>query len=188
MCEHFYNSILLVYRVHSRAKFKKVFKMVTKTSTNLKFLRKERKLSQAELASRLSLSRSNIAAYEAGNSEPNLKKIVQLSDFFNVPLRDFIMLDLSQEINRFKGKSPQELENVLKANIIELERFTERTTETKKMISGFRQFFKLKMSRYDSVSSEIQSLANDFENLLHVAEHLIEHNQEIVEKLNNENK
>lgn len=160
--------------------------MVTKTSTNLKFLRKEKKLSQAELARRLSLSRSNIAAYEANNSEPNLKKVVQLSDFFDVPLRDFIMLDLSQEVNRFRGKTPQELENVLKANIAELERFTERTKETKKMISGFRQFFKLKMSSYQSISGEIQSLANDFENLLHVAEHLIENNQDMVRKLNNE--
>lgn len=160
--------------------------MVTKTSTNLKFLRKERKLSQAELASRLSLSRSNIAAYEASNSEPNLKKVVQLSDFFDVPLRDFIMLDLSQEVNRFKGKTPEQLENVLKANIADLEVFTERTKETKKMISGFRQFFKLKMNSYESISIEIQSLANDFENLLHVAEHLIEHNQDIVERLNNE--
>jgi transcriptional regulator with XRE-family HTH domain len=158
---------------------------VTKTSTNLKFLRKEKKLSQAELASRLSLSRSNIAAYEAGNSEPNLKKVVLLSDFFDVPLRDFIMLDLSQEVNRLKGKSSQELEKVLQANIVELQVFQERTKETKKMISGFREFFKLKMSSYGNISADIQSLANDFENLLHVSEHIIEHNQEIFDKLNN---
>ena len=137
--------------------------MVTKTSINLKFLRKEKKLSQAELANHLSLSRSNIAAYEAGNSEPNLKKIVLLSDFFKVSIRDFIMLDLSQETNKFKGKTAEELENVLKANLAELEVFGERTKETKKMISGFRQFFKLKMNSYSNISGEIQSLANDFE-------------------------
>ncbi len=96
------------------------------------------------------------------------------------------MLDLSQEENRFEGKSSQELANILKEHIEELAKFSERTEDTKKMISGFSQFFKLKMNSYHNISSEVQSLANDFENLLHVAEHLIEHNQELVKKMNEE--
>lgn len=157
---------------------------ITYIASNLKYLRKKKKLSQAELARILTFSRSNIAAYEAGNTEPNLKKVVQLSDFLEVGLRDFIMIDLS--LPPSQENIPQVLQQVLKKNSQQLETFVERTTETKEMIAGFKQFFKLRMQSYPIVSAEIQTLANDFGNLIAVAEHLIETNQDILKALDEE--
>ncbi len=52
----------------------------------LRFLRKERNLSQQELAKLLSTSKSSINMYERGEREPGLEMLEQIADFFNVDL------------------------------------------------------------------------------------------------------
>ena len=45
---------------------------------NLKFLRKNKKLSQEELATELGLTRSSYSGYENGVAEPNLQNLLKL--------------------------------------------------------------------------------------------------------------
>ena len=52
-------------------------------------LRKAMKLSQQELADRLSITRSTYAQYEINRREPDFKTIIRLADFFDVSL-DYI--------------------------------------------------------------------------------------------------
>ena len=52
----------------------------------LKELRKERGLTQAELADALQISRSAIGMYERGDREPNFDTADNLAEFFNVSL------------------------------------------------------------------------------------------------------
>lgn len=49
-------------------------------------LRKEKNLSQAQLAKETGLTRQAISLYEIGKREPKLETWVKLADFFNVPV------------------------------------------------------------------------------------------------------
>ena len=51
----------------------------------LKELRKERGLTQQELADRLGLKRAALGAYEEGRAEPRLINVVAIADFFGRP-------------------------------------------------------------------------------------------------------
>lgn len=50
----------------------------------LRELRKERGLTQAELAKLLSIGESTISFYESGKRQPDYETLIRLADFFNV--------------------------------------------------------------------------------------------------------
>lgn len=56
----------------------------TPLAKNIKRLRKERNLTQKELASKLNISYGALANYEMGFREPNSKAMAALENFFNV--------------------------------------------------------------------------------------------------------
>ena len=56
---------------------------------NLKSLRKERNVSQKELAEALNVSQTSVALWETGKRKPSLETIMQISTFFAVPC-DFL--------------------------------------------------------------------------------------------------
>lgn len=53
-------------------------------SKRLKHLRKSRKLTQAQMADMLGISRQGYAKYENNSAQPDLDTLVKLADFFNV--------------------------------------------------------------------------------------------------------
>jgi transcriptional regulator with XRE-family HTH domain len=58
--------------------------------SNLKSLRKRKKLSQEEVAKALNLFRSTYSGYEHGVAQPNLENLLNLSDFYQVST-DFLL-------------------------------------------------------------------------------------------------
>ncbi|MBS4537541.1 helix-turn-helix transcriptional regulator [Clostridium sp. D2Q-11] len=61
-----------------------------KFSGRLKVLRKEKGLSQEKLAELLNVSRQSVSKWEAGQTYPEIDKLIILSDFFNITLDDLI--------------------------------------------------------------------------------------------------
>ncbi|MFD1552042.1 hypothetical protein DNU06_00920 [Putridiphycobacter roseus] len=61
---------------------------------NLKFLRKNKKISQEELANELGLTRSSYSGYENGVAEPNVQNLLKFSQFYGVPVDVLIKKDL----------------------------------------------------------------------------------------------
>lgn len=59
-------------------------------SSRLKSLRKEKKLSQEDLAKKIGVLRHNIADREQERSEPDIDMLIKLSDYFNVSI-DFLL-------------------------------------------------------------------------------------------------
>lgn len=51
---------------------------------NLRNLRKERKLTQKDMADKLNISVNSFSQYELGNTEPNILNLIKLADFFCV--------------------------------------------------------------------------------------------------------
>jgi len=65
-------------------------------TSNIKHLRKERGLTQSDLALRIGIKRSLVGAYEEHRAEPRLATIQKLSSLFQVPLDTLINNDLSK--------------------------------------------------------------------------------------------
>lgn len=63
-------------------------------SSNLSYLRKRERLSQAEIAERFNLGSNTIGSYERGDREPTLDCVLKLSQFFDVTVDDLLTRDL----------------------------------------------------------------------------------------------
>lgn len=60
---------------------------------NLRILRKEKDYSQEYLAEKLGVTRQTISKWENGTAMPDLKKFIELADFFEVSMDDLLGLD-----------------------------------------------------------------------------------------------
>ena len=63
---------------------------------NLKFLRKNKKISQEELANSLGLTRSSYSGYENGVAEPNVQNLLKFSEFYGLPVDVLVKKSLSE--------------------------------------------------------------------------------------------
>ena len=56
----------------------------------IKSLRRERKITQKNLAEVLHISQTSISKYERGEAFPDLETVVKMADFFGVSLDEFV--------------------------------------------------------------------------------------------------
>jgi transcriptional regulator with XRE-family HTH domain len=57
----------------------------------LKSLRRERKMTQGNLAKIFHISQTSVSKYETGEAVPDLETVVRMADFFGVSLDEFIV-------------------------------------------------------------------------------------------------
>ncbi len=72
-------------------------------SSNLKYLRQEKNISQQELAETLKIPRTTLGDYERAKTEPNIVTIIKLSQFFKVDLDNFLKQDLTKNKLRIEN-------------------------------------------------------------------------------------
>lgn len=65
-------------------------------ASNLKLLRKQRKMSQEEVAQELGLTRSSYSGYENGVAEPGIENLVKMGHFYRIPLDDLLKKDMNE--------------------------------------------------------------------------------------------
>ncbi|HEY8388880.1 MAG TPA: helix-turn-helix transcriptional regulator [Parasegetibacter sp.] len=75
-------------------------------SKNLAYLRKQLKLRQEEMQSRVGVSRTTWSNYENGISEPSVNGLINISNFFGVSLDDLLKKDLSRTANSKGNPAP----------------------------------------------------------------------------------
>lgn len=63
---------------------------IQKIGCFLKQLRNETKLTQEELAEKFNVSRRTVSRWETGNNMPDIDLLVELSDFYQVELREIL--------------------------------------------------------------------------------------------------
>lgn len=66
-------------------------------STNLRFLRKQKELTQEQLAQKLGVKRAMIGAYEEGRAEPRLTTLQHFCQYFKVRMDQLVLRDLTSE-------------------------------------------------------------------------------------------
>ncbi|MDD4371967.1 MAG: helix-turn-helix transcriptional regulator [Anaerostipes sp.] len=72
-------------------------------SKKLLILRKEKGLSQEKLAEQIGVSRQAISKWELGTAIPDTENIVQISEFFRVPI-EYLLLDSIDTIDDCKNQ------------------------------------------------------------------------------------
>ena len=156
-------------------------------SENLKALRKERGISQQQLAAHLDISRNKIASYEGKGIEPKLSLLLKLSTFFKVSVDDLVTRDLS-EYGIDTGKADYDSQQVKvstadqdavrlreKVDHDVVESFVGNVERCYKMYEGFKSFYRLK-SRNDVPNHEVN-------NLLLILDHLLKVDQTFIQTL-----
>ena len=68
-------------------------------------LRKQKVLSQEELANRLNVSRQTISKWEMGDSTPDMEKLIAISDMFEISLDELVMDKVPTQIGEASSKS-----------------------------------------------------------------------------------
>ncbi len=56
----------------------------------LKKLRKQKKMTQRELAEALHISQTSVSKYERGESEPDIAMLIEISDYFGITVDEFV--------------------------------------------------------------------------------------------------
>lgn len=69
--------------------------MTSVVSKNIRYLRKQRKMSQSSLGDKLGKSESAIQMWESDKRSPTMGTIQQLSELFNVDISTLVYTDLS---------------------------------------------------------------------------------------------
>lgn len=77
---------------------------MTKIGANLKKIRTTKGLSQQAFADLFELTRGNISSYEENRAEPRIETVIQIANYFGIPLNQFITHTLSiHEILKYNG-------------------------------------------------------------------------------------
>jgi transcriptional regulator with XRE-family HTH domain len=79
-------------------------------------LRKQKGLSQEELANRLNVSRQTVSKWEVGDSTPDMEKLIAISDLFEISLDELVMDKAPAHIEQNTVKS--ELVSELKEKVL----------------------------------------------------------------------
>ena len=77
---------------------------MTKIGANIKKIRTTKGLSQQAFADVFQLTRGNISSYEENRAEPRIETVIQIANYFSIPLDQFITENLSiHEILKYNG-------------------------------------------------------------------------------------
>ena len=72
---------------------------------NLKKLRKEHNLSQEALADKLNVSRQSVSKWESNQAYPEMDKVLQICELFNLTLDELMHQDVKEINNTKQGKN-----------------------------------------------------------------------------------
>lgn len=140
-------------------------------------MRKRQRLTQQQLADRLGVKRSNIAAYETKNVEPRLTLINDMAQLFRISLSDFITVDLEQRQDTVtKDATPSTGSGLVPPRGNQLARLRERNSEIISMLEGFRVFYEYKQS-----AREFALIPGDVDNFLILIHNMLDYNRDLGE-------
>ena len=154
---------------------------------NLRYLRKRSELSQSALAAELNYSRSNIASYEFGGSEPNIKRLTEIAQYFNVSLDDLMGRNIEKAMydRRLKEK-PIKAENSMATEQVKI--FTnmlqEELLEVKAVKDGSNQFVNFKKKNWQlDTDKNLMLLLGEYEKMNDLVDFIISKIETELDKL-----
>lgn len=147
-------------------------------ASNIRSLRKQRSLSQAELAEAVGLNRGNIASYEAGQAEPRICSLLRISKLFGVSSHDLTRLDLSEADNLAKAQALFSAMEDDKRRVIES--FTQDLADLEKLLDGVERCFAHKFNSIEAPTREVTALSFFFEQYQEATQQLLSQHRELL--------
>ena len=99
-----------------------------KFGDNLKLIRKNKKMSQEQLAEKMNVSRQSVSKWETGEAYPEMNNILELCKIFNCKINDLVHTDMTDissldeeivmSVVKFKEKKQKEVKTL--SNVISL--------------------------------------------------------------------
>lgn len=167
-----------------RLNSKKQVKIIPKPTffgQNLKFLRRMKGLSQSELGKQIGLSRNNIASYETGVVEPNMKVFLRACTFFETEpseMLETILSDHPSDLSFIDDKANNIVDKYLNDQV---EQFVIQTNEMTKIFDGYSTFFEMKKDSEDYKTN--RELYSTLEDLLELLQSLIHSNWQMIQSV-----
>jgi len=169
---------------------------MTKISSNIKYLRTEKGLSQTAMAEAVGLKRGNIASYEKELAQPSIENLVKIADYFGIDIHQIVNEELQfskkkvhQEKNPFKIfeesfpiQGLKDRVNALKGNHNaddKIKRLKDQNKDIQKMVDGFRAFHKMRMNSTEDATELNKKLSADYVNLLDILQTVLKSNTDL---------
>ncbi|HMQ08041.1 MAG TPA: helix-turn-helix transcriptional regulator [Saprospiraceae bacterium] len=149
-------------------------------SKNIRYLRKLNKWSQEELADKLDIKRSSIAAYECKNVEPRLELMLRISRLFNVLVSDLVQKDF--ETTGYQPTPPR-LVNEINGGVEDskLDSISKKCEEIKALHEGFKTYYQIRKQNAENASPEIMRLMMDIDTFSMLLDQLFEFNEQLID-------
>lgn len=159
----------------------------TVLSHNIRYLRKQMGISQEELAHRLEIKRSNIAAYESKNVEPRLRIILELSRVFEIDISTLVKKRL-QPNSIHKSLNTRKEAHLLDTNLDQqqkevVEQFIDKSLKIRKILEGFKSFYAFRKKGEEIKTQEKERIFFDIENFIQLMDYLLNHNENLINGL-----
>lgn len=135
---------------------------------NIRFLRKELKISQEELANRIGLNRGNIASYENGSAEPKICNLLKLAHIFKVTISDLTQKDLTREEAYSSAILASKIDPNDKQSEV-LEEYFSRAEELRKVIESLHTCHSFKVKSTEDLTKEGRVMHTNFEQMYELA-------------------
>ena len=81
-------------------------------------LRKQKGLSQEELANRLNVSRQTVSKWEVGESSPDMEKLVAISELFDISLDELVLDKATKKEETTEQTTKQKLYSDIKEHVL----------------------------------------------------------------------
>ena len=91
-----------------------------KTGLFLKELRKEKNLTQEQLAEKFNISSRSVSRWETGTNLPDLSILVELADFYDIDIREIIDGERKNEMNNETKETLNKVAEYAEKNTINL--------------------------------------------------------------------
>jgi len=152
-------------------------------ASNIKHLRKQKGISQEELAGELNLNRGNIASYEKGTAEPKICNLVNLAHFYKVSVLDLIRVDLQCSIALKTARKNYQYE-LKKEDKEILGNYIEQAGELKSVIESLRVCHQFQLKTIKELPIEVQPVVANFNQLCNASNHLLKAHLDLLNFVN----
>jgi transcriptional regulator with XRE-family HTH domain len=154
---------------------------------NLRYLRKQRKMSQEELAHQIGLNRGNIASYENGSAEPRICNLLKLCDLFGVSVVDLTNRDLSNSPGLPPANGQAKANPGFHGLAPELvERLRQQSEEMGELFKSIRRCCQFSSESSEDLPKECRTLLVYFDQLYEAADALLCNHQALLRRLESE--
>ena len=98
----------MIMQYHCASNMILIWKVIVMIATRIRTMREEAKLTQAELAKQLGITRSGVNAWEMGISVPSTQYVVEIAQFFKVST-DYLLGVQSSKTIDVSGLSDEDI-------------------------------------------------------------------------------